>query len=134
MTMTLQLAIGREEGFDAPATTSGYPFPAQRNHNPGNIIWGTFAKLHGATGSAGKGYALFPDDQTGWNALTALLQTPMYKGKTVEQALNEYCPPPNGHALTENNDPDAYVKNVCSWIGCQPTTIIDGLLFAVPVT
>lgn len=126
--MTLQEAIARQEGFYAPPDVSGYPFAAQRNRNPGNIVWGTFAKLHGSTGADNKGRAIFPSDQAGWEALTCLLGAPLYKGKTVEAAINEYCPPPNGHALTEGNEPDAYVKDVCAWCGCGPQTVIDGLL------
>lgn len=119
--MTLQQAIAKQEGFDQPGTL------AARNHNPGNIIGGTFANLNGAIGSA-QGYAVFPDDETGWAALTALLSGPFYKGKTVEVAINRYCPPPNGTELTDGNNPDAYVQHVCEWCGCTPQTIIDGLL------
>ena len=71
---------------------------------------------------------MFPDDATGQAALTALLQLPLYRGKTVEAAINEYCPPANGSALTQGNDPDAYVRDVCAWVPCTPDTIIDGLL------
>jgi hypothetical protein len=126
--MTLQQAIERQEGFTIPQDSPLYPCPAQRNHNPGNLLWGSFAKLHLATGPDDKGRAIFPTDEDGEAALTALLQTPLYKGKSVEAAINEYCPPPNGHALTEGNDPDAYVRDVCSWVPCTPDTVIDGLL------
>lgn len=119
--MTLQQAIAKQEGFEVPGSLSA------RNHNPGNIIAGTFANSHGAIGAA-SGYAVFPDDESGFAALTALLSGPGYKGKSVEIAINRYCPPPNGEELTEGNDPDIYVQHVCEWCGCTPDTIIDGLL------
>lgn len=119
--MTLQEAIARQEGFYVAGSLSSL------NHNPGNIIIGNFAIAHGAVGSA-RGYAIFPDDASGWKALTDLLSGPAYKGKSVEVAINRYCPPPNGDDLTINNDPDAYVRNICVWCQCTPDTIIDGLL------
>ena len=119
--MTLQQAIARQEGFGQPKTL------ATCNHNPGNIISGTFAFMYGAIGSV-YGYAIFPSDEAGWAALTSLLSAPSYAGLTVFQAINKYCPPPNGSVLTNGNDPDVYVENVCSWLGCSPDTPIADLL------
>jgi|HubBroStandDraft_1064217.scaffolds.fasta_scaffold81562_5 hypothetical protein len=114
--MTLQQAIARQEGFGIAGTR------ATLNHNPGNIRYGTFAKLHGATDNDGAGYAVFPDDATGEAALTALLSNPPYKGLTVTQALNKYAPAGDGNA------PQIYIDNVCGWCPCTPSTVIDGLL------
>jgi hypothetical protein len=120
--LTLPEAIGRQEGFGIPGSA------ATRNHNPGNIIAGHFALTHGAVGVA-DGYAVFPDDATGKDALRALLTGPAYKGKTVEVAINRFCPPPvTDQPLTEGNDPDVYVRNVCEWCQCTPGTIIDELM------
>jgi hypothetical protein len=119
--MTLQQAIARQEGFGQRRTL------ATLNHNPGNIVYGTFAIMHGSTTSI-HGYALFPDDTSGWVALSALLHGTAYKDLTVEQAINKYCPPPDGSPLTKGNQPDEYVKNVCSWLGVTPDTPIIGLL------
>jgi hypothetical protein len=120
--LSLLQAIAKQEGFYQPGRL------AFRNHNPGNIISGPFATSHGATGS-GAGYAVFPDEETGWAALRTLLSGPAYKGLTVEVAINRYCPPPvTDQPLTEGNNPDVYVRNVCAWCGCTPQTVIDGLL------
>jgi hypothetical protein len=120
--MTLQQAIARQEGFGQPKTL------ATVNHNPGNIIAGAFAFLEGAVGSV-YGYAIFLSDQAGWAALTALLSGPDYIGLTVFEAINRYCPPPvDGNPLTQGNNPDAYLINVCAWLGCSPDTPIAGLL------
>lgn len=123
--LTLLEAIARQEGFYVTGSL------AQTDHNPGNVIYGTFAAAHGAINQniALSLYATFPDDATGWAALRALISGPAYKGLTVEIAINRYCPPPvTDQPLTDGNNPDVYVKNVCSWCQCEPSTIIDGLL------
>lgn len=120
--MKLQEAIARQEGFWVAGSV------ASRNHNPGNIMSSHFAAQYGATSTGVGGYAIFPDDASGWAALIALLSGPAYKGKSVEVAINRYCPPPTGDPLTFGNDPDVYVRNVCDWCQCTPSTIIDGLL------
>src|SRR3954465_5596677 len=79
-------AIARQEGFGKHGTR------AQRNHNPGNINAGVFARGHGATGADDKGYAVFPDAETGFRALAVLLKV-SYKGMTLRDTLLKYCPP-----------------------------------------
>ena len=119
--MTLLEAMARQEGFYIGGSL------AQRNHNPGNIISGQFATAHGSIG-AGLGYAVFPDDLTGFAAMRALLTGPAYRGLTVEAAINKWCPPQDGSELTAGNQPDVYVRNVCQWCQCQPADIIDSML------
>ncbi len=114
--MTLIEAIARQEGFNTPGTR------AQRNHNPGNIRWGRFALAHGGLHGDDKQYAVFPDDATGFAALKALLSGAPYRGATLQKALDIYAPAADGNA------PDVYVKNVCTWCGCTPATIIDSLI------
>ena len=116
MKLTFLQAIAREEGFYA---TGSRP---QRNNNPGDIEWGKFAAAHGAMEGDPR-FAVFPDSTTGFAAMRALLQAPSYAGLTVAAALNKWAPP------VENNV-NAYLANVCSWCGCQPTDIIDTLLEA----
>lgn len=53
--------------------------------------------------------------------MRALLQTPTYKGKTVAQALNIWAPP-------VENATNSYIANVCAWVPCKPTDVIDRLL------
>jgi hypothetical protein len=118
--MTLQQAIARQEGFGIAGAL------ATTNHNPGNLIWGPFAKARGALAND-RGYARFATDEDGWAALTDLLAGPSYEGLTVEAAINKYCPAGNG-TLSAGNLPDVYVQHVCEWLDCAPSTIIDGLL------
>ena len=128
--MTLQQAIAKQEGFGKPGARPTLL------HNPGDIIYGTFATSHGAVGNVG-GYAEFPDDATGWAALTALLSGPSYRDLTVQhwgvlryllKAIDRYRPAPAGSTLTEGNQPDVYVQNICEWCDCSPTTPIADLL------
>lgn len=116
--MTLQEAIKRQEG------------PNSR-HNPGNIINGSFAKSHGALPSTSF-LATFPDDVTGMAALTALLHEPDYINLDVEHALFQYLGLHWGGPDHDAQGDSAaiYVKDVCQWCNCQPTTPIKSLLGA----
>ncbi len=64
-----------------------------RNHNPGNIITGTFANTHGAIGN-NHGFAVFPREATGHTASMALLKTRSYRNLTVDAAIYQRSPPP----------------------------------------
>lgn len=119
--MTFLQAVAMEEGYYVDGSRS------QRNNNPGDIEWGRFASGHGATrpetlpnGGAGR-FAYFPDATTGFSAMRALFQAPSYKGLTVEAALNRWAPP-------VENQTNIYIKNVCDWVGCLPSHIIDDLV------
>jgi hypothetical protein len=112
--MTFLTAVAREEGFYVVGTRS------QRNNNPGDIEWGKFTAAHGAINGDPR-FAIFPDAATGFAAMKALFQGPAYKGLTVAEALNKWAP-------GLENDTQKYIQNVCSWVPCQPTDVIDGLL------
>jgi hypothetical protein len=58
-------AIAQFEGFNSPGSR------AARNHNPGDL---KFAGQPGAAGRDSLGFAVFPDDATGWQALYRQLQ------------------------------------------------------------
>jgi len=66
----------------------------QKSHNPGDILYGDFALAHGATGyilaQGGKKVATFPDDQTGFMAMYALLDSKGYKGLSPEQTISRW--------------------------------------------
>lgn len=112
--MNFLQAVAREEGFYAMGSRP------QRNLNPGDIEYGKFALAHGATGTDGR-FAIFPTADAGFAAMKALFQAPLYAGKTVTAALNTWAPP-------VENQTNAYIANVCEWVGCKPIDIIDGLL------
>lgn len=117
--MTFLEAISAMEGFNVPGSRPN------RNRNPGDIEYGKFTIAHGATAGDPR-FAIFPDAATGFACMKALLQSPGYAGKTVEEALNRWAP-------SSENDTNAYVADVCKWCGCQPTDIIDNLL-QVPIS
>lgn len=82
-----------------------------RNNNPGNIRSGAFADSHGAIGS-NKGFAVFPDEDTGRKALGDLLNSKDYQSLSVGDAIKKYAPP-------SENDTGAYTKNVESISGIK---------------
>lgn len=63
-----------------------------RNKNPGNIRYSDFARRAGAIGTAG-GFAVFPDEETGMQAIAALLRSNSYNKLTVAGAISRYAPP-----------------------------------------
>lgn len=65
---------------------------AWRNNNPGNLVYGDFARKNGAIGKGGK-FATFPDYETGRAALTSLLLSDKYCNLTIARAVSKYAPP-----------------------------------------
>lgn len=64
----------------------------QRNNNPGNIEYGSFAISQGATGSDGR-FAIFPTMEAGYAAQQALLQSYGKKGiNTIEGIVSRWAP------------------------------------------
>jgi hypothetical protein len=92
---------------------------AWRNNNPGNIRYGDFARNMGAIGYAG-GFAVFPDEKTGFNAIKQLMQTEKYKKLTIFTAIHTYAPP------FENNTA-AYQRRVEQLTGISGSTVVSTL-------
>ena len=65
---------------------------AWRNNNPGCLVYGDFARQRGAIGKGGK-FAVFPDYETGRNALADLLRSDAYRNLSIERAITKYAPP-----------------------------------------
>lgn len=100
-------AIAREEGFYVPDSR------AARNHNPGNIVAGKFARMHGSLGSDGR-FAIFENDFQGFAALEALLKSAAYFKLTISR-----------YAPASENDTTKYIENVCAWTGAKPTDLVE---------
>lgn len=115
--LSLEQAIARMEGWYAEEVTR-----CQRNNNPGNIVYGSFARSHGAVGSDGR-FAKWATPEAGFQALHDLLSSQHYFNLTIEAALNSYAP------MTEN-DTETYVANVCDWTASQPDTLVSERLSA----
>lgn len=77
---------------------------AWRNMNPGNIRYSDFARRAGAIGEAG-GFAVFPDEETGMQAIGLLLRSDSYNQLTVAGAISRYAPP-------IENDTSAYHRRL----------------------
>lgn len=82
---------------------------AWRNNNPGCIRYSDFARQMGAVGSAG-GFAVFPDEQTGMNAIGALLRSDKYISLTIADAIAKYAPP-------HENDTQGYKQHLQKMTG-----------------
>lgn len=74
---------------------------AWRNTNPGNIRYSDLARSMGAIGQAG-GFAVFPTEQNGMNAIKALLRSKNYVNLTVEAAIGRYAPPVENNTAAYN--------------------------------
>jgi len=64
---------------------------AWRNNNPGNLRSGNFSNSHGAVGE-NNGFAVFPNEDTGYQASKALLQTSSYSNLTINEAISRRSP------------------------------------------
>jgi hypothetical protein len=82
-----------------------------RDNNPGNMV-------AGAGGQQPIGYngkmAIFPNYQSGRDAMVANLQTPRYQALTVAGAIATWAPADDG------NDPVAYANAVAGWTEIKP--------------
>jgi hypothetical protein len=94
-----------------------------RARNPGNIRsgekYGAYPGKKANTKSAGS-FAVFPDEQTGFEAIKAVLKG--YGNVTVAKAMSKYAPAGDGA-----NDPDAYARSVAKDMGVPVTTSVQDL-------
>ncbi|MDR1207432.1 MAG: hypothetical protein LBK26_03400 [Rickettsiales bacterium] len=99
---------------------------AWRNNNPGNMRAYKSVFNRGAIGTGGgatekaPGFAIFPDANTGWNAMVDLLSEPMYQNLTIEEAINKYSPP-------EENNVENYLKSLENQTGFPRITPMNNL-------
>jgi hypothetical protein len=90
-----------------------------RNHNPGNLEDGDFARRHGAIGTDGR-FAIFPDYATGKKALISLLKTETYKVLTVAEGIQRFAP-------SIENDVPEYTRFIKSECNISPDTALSSL-------
>jgi hypothetical protein len=79
----LDAAIAQYEGFLKPDSL------AQRQNNPGNLKYGPFAERYGAT-PGDKGFASFPDVQSGVLAMDSLVDSYAQRGYTMGDMLERW--------------------------------------------
>lgn len=92
---------------------------AWRNNNPGCLRFSDFTQDNGAIGHAG-GFAVFPDEDTGMDAIFALLRSDKYSAKTIASAMHSYAPP-------FENDTHAYNRYVQRLTGLSPNLVLGSL-------
>lgn len=100
-----------------------------RNNNPGNIIWGDYARSKGAIGhdtnAAGHVMAIFPTKEMGSAAKDQLLfEGVNYRDKKLSEAIKRYAPKYDKNGKQINNT-EQYIKNVLSSVNGQDKKMKD---------
>lgn len=111
------------DGNQAPGTIVALPQSNAprgiRNNNPGNIVYGEFAKSLGATGSDGR-FAVFRSMEDGIKAAIKLLDGYVSKGyDTVRKIISRWAP------KGENNT-EAYINAVAKKLGISADARLEG--------
>lgn len=96
-------------------TTQG---SAWRNNNPGNLVKGRFANKYGAIGDDGH-FAIFPDEETGRKAKSALLHDKFINYNSVRHMLKgdfdssgKYIANTGYAPKSDGNNPDQYADQI----------------------
>ena len=93
---------------------------AWRNNNPGNIRKSKAAYSFGAIGETDK-WAVFPDEETGLNAIVKLLRSKNYNNLSVAGAIHRWAPSSDG------NNPESYARKVSKMTGLPANAKINTL-------
>ena len=93
---------------------------AWRNNNPGNIRKSKAAYSFGAIGETDK-WAVFPDEETGLNAIVKLLRSKNYNNLSVAGAIHRWAPSSDG------NNPESYARKVSKMTGVPANAKINTL-------
>lgn len=89
---------------------------AQRNNNPGNLRSSSLA-----IGSDSRGFAIFPDANTGWAALERQIQLDAARGHTLKSFITKYAPP-------GENDTASYLRYLTAKLGADANTFLADLI------
>ena len=113
-------AIAREEGFYSPGSLPS------RAHNPGDLTEGDFGDTGiYMTSSSGARIIVFPDDQSGWDALYRKLENIANGGSSVyspDMTLSQLA------AKWTTTQQSSWASNVANSIGADLNSIVGGLL------
>lgn len=93
---------------------------AWRNNNPGNIRKSKAAYSFGAIGETDK-WAIFPDEETGLNAIVKLLQSKNYRNLSVRAAIHRWAP------YSDGNNPENYARKISKMTGLPADAKINTL-------
>jgi hypothetical protein len=119
-------AIARFEGF---YTAGSRP---QRNHNPGDL---KFAGQSGAVGQDSAGFAIFPDDATGFQALYNQLNKYVrdFPGYSLLQIMAHYLGQSTATSDAQGNA-FAYAGSVADALGVPTTATLSALASGTDVS
>jgi hypothetical protein len=109
-------AIAQFEGYGQAGTL------ATINNNPGNLVWGSFALSHGATGIDPNGFAIFPNSDSGSTAEDALVNYYAIKNATISDLISAWAPP-----TAPGNTPSgtqSYTDFVARALNATPSTLV----------
>ena len=96
-----------EEEYEAYQALQGKPSPESiERFNPGNL---KFRDQKDSTGKDEQGFAIFPSEEAGWQALYNQIDKDKGRNLTLKNFINKYAPP-------VENDTTAYLKNVQKWL------------------
>jgi hypothetical protein len=98
---------------------------AERNNNPGNLIFNEYTRGLGAVGQDNAGFAIFPTLEAGTNALQENLRNYRRKGVTqnVESIIEKWSPG-KGQGNTQQGT-DNYANFVAQQLGVKPNQPIN---------
>lgn len=94
--------------------------PAWRNNNPGNIRKAIAAHDSSVIGTTEE-WAVYPDEETGLEAITRLLRSKNYRNLTVKDAIHRWAP------WSDGNNPENYTKRVSKMTGLNANAKIADL-------
>jgi hypothetical protein len=89
---------------------------AQRNNNPGNLRASSLA-----TGTDSRGFAIFPDADTGWAALDRQLEIDASRGLTLASFIQKYAP-------SSEHDTAGYLSYLVNQLGTGANTLLKDLV------
>lgn len=117
-------AIAQFEGYNSPGSR-----PA-RNHNPGDL---KFAGQAGAVGRDSGGFAIFPDDVTGFQALYRQLEKYVndFPGYSILEIMAHYLGQPMP-TVNAQGDAFTYAAHVASSLGADISTTLGQLASGSP--
>jgi hypothetical protein len=113
-------AIARMEGFYVAGSL------AQRNNNPGNLMYAGQAGAVPAPATFGT-FAKFSTVELGWQALYRQIQLDARRGLTLQQFFQKYAPAGHG-----GNDPAGYAQFVAARVGAKVSDPLASVIAGTP--
>ena len=117
---TIQDIAGGITRFEGACSSPG----VCTNNNPGNLRAGP-----GSIGTDARGFAIFPDFQTGEAALERQVQLNVDRGLTLDEFFGGKAGVYPGYApAADKNNPGQYAGTVASWIGIDPNVPLSDVI------